>query len=221
MNMKTRQSLALFAATALTASCLVACAPKASTNAGSQKAESSETSQSSEMSIPKQTEEKPSESTSPTASSSTSTSQTEQSAEPSSTTTNATPSSTPSATSTETAPQQPGITGWLLGACRVGSNSSTPDVTSATLSGGTLTIEGDMGYSESESSSLSKDSSSWISGPITLTVNEGTRWEGRGGIAEPMELGSDKVLEMINSHNGLGLLIQVEDGVARTISMCS
>ena len=77
MNTKTRRSLALFAATALTTGSLIACAPQASTNTGSQKAESSETSQSSEMSIPKQTEEKPSESTSPTTSSSASTSQTQ------------------------------------------------------------------------------------------------------------------------------------------------
>lgn len=225
MNKNAHRTLALFFSAALTASSLVACAPKGVVRTSSQNTAPNATSQPSENAG---TAQKPT---------------TSQNAQPDTTSNNAAPSNTTSnnaaptnsnnanatstntapssTTSTEDAPSRTGITGWLLGACRDNQNSSTPDVTSATLSNGKLILEGNMGYTETESSGLSRDQSTWISGPITLAINEGTKWQGRGGLAEPMDLDSDKVIEMINSHNGLGLLIEVENGVAKTIAMCS
>ena len=235
MSKSTHRVLALFAAAALTAGSLVACAPKGvvrtspqntAPNATSQPSENAGTAQkptTSQNAQPDTTSNNaaPNNTTSNNAAPSNTTSNNAaptNSNNANATSTNTAPSST---TSTEDAPSRTGITGWLLGACRDNQNSSTPDVTSATLSNGKLILEGNMGYTETESSGLSRDQSTWISGPITLAINEGTKWQGRGGLAEPMDLDSDKVIEMINSHNGLGLLIEVENGVAKTIAMCS
>ena len=214
MNTKTHRALALFAATALTAGSLVACAPQASTSKDSQKAEASATSQSSETGSPKQTEEKPTESTTSATSSSSGTSQTEQTNATSANTTSSTPSS-------EAAPSQNGITGWLIGVCLDGSSATSPAVTSAALSNGTLTIEGSMASSDSEPQGIPEDRSTWILGPMTFTVDENTKWQGRGGEAGTVGIDSEQLIQVVNSHNGLGLLVQVENGVAKSITLAS
>ena len=218
MNIKMQRTLALLAATALTSASLVACAPQASTNTSTQKAESSATSQPSETASPKQTEEKSSESTSPTASSSTSSTSNSSASTPQTEQPDATTTET---TSPEPTPTQAGITGWLEGACSSGSTSSFPGVTSATLSGSTLTIEGDMQYTETESRGITGDRSSWVSGPMTFTVDESTMWQTRGGLAGTTSVEPDQLLQMVNSHSGLGLIIQAESGVVRSITISS
>lgn len=214
MNTKTHRALALFAATALTAGSLVACAPPAPTSKDSQKAEASATSQSSETGSTKQTEEKPAESTTSATSSSSSSSQTEQ--------TGATSANTTSGTaSPEAAPSQNGTTGWLIGVCVDGSSATSPTVTSAALSNGTLTIEGSMASSDSEPQSIPEDRNTWISGPMTFTVDENTKWQARGGVAGTTDIDSEQLIQVVNSHNGLGLIIQAENGVVRSITLAS
>lgn len=214
MNTKTRRTLALFAATALTVGSLVACAPQASTSKDSQTTESGATSQSSKSSSSTQTEQKPVESASSTTSSSSGTSQTEQA--------DATPTNTTSsATSSEAAPSQVGVTGWLIGVCVDGSSDANPAVTSVALSNGTLTIEGAMAYSESEPKTIPTDRSTWVSGPMTFSVNESTKWQGRGGEAGTVDIDSEQLIQVVNSHNGLGLVIQAENGTVRSITLAS
>ena len=218
MNTKTHRALALFAATALTASSLVACAPQASTSKDSQKAEAGATSQSSETGSPKQTEEKPSENTSPTANSTTnsttSSAQTEQTGATSANTTSGT-------TSPEAAPSQASITGWLIAVCLDASSATSPAVTSVALSNNILTVEGTMAFSESEPQSIPDDRNAWVSGPITFTVDEHTRWQGRGGEAGTVSIDPDQLIQVVNSHNGLGLIIQVENDVVSSITLAS
>ncbi len=214
MSTRARRTLALFAATALTAGSLVACAPQASTNKDSPKAEASATSQSSEIGIPKQTEEKPSESSSPAASSTTnSTTSSTQTEQPNATTT--------STTSSEATPSQESITGWLIAACLDESSATSPAVTSVALSNDTLTVEGAMAYSESEPQGIPDDRNAWVSGPMTLTVDEHTKWQGRGGEAGTVSIAPDQLIQVVNSHNGLGLLIRVDNDVVSSITLAS
>jgi hypothetical protein len=56
---------------------------------------------------------------------------------------------------------------------------------------------------------------------MTFTVDENTKWQGRGGEAGTVGIDSEQLIQVVNSHNGLGLLMQVENGTVKSITLAS
>lgn len=212
-----RTAVSLFAAATLCVGVLAGCQSKTATQADSQPAQQTEVQQTESKQT--ETETKPTETeTKPTETKPTSQSSKQQDKSASQTSTEGSSQNTP-ASEPEAAPE-PGpettasesadVTGHLEAACASSSSSGSPHVTGATLEGNTLTIQGSMSQGEDR-----------IDGPIVLTVDGSTEWFASGGMAGKSSVEPDYVLNCANSQNGLGLLVDVQDGVVTSVGVAS
>lgn len=113
------------------------------------------------------------------------------------------------------------LTGYLM-ATNSGVDDGSYFIVSSSVDGDQLTLDAQFGYETKELESFSDIEKYLPRATYTFTLSENCQYLGEGGTApEPTKYSKDEAMDLLNSHNGLGVYLHVVNGIVDSITFQS